>query len=141
VLDDWQHIANLRLLGHVDDIRTVWAQAHVAVLPSRREGLPKSLLEAAACGRPLIATNVPGCREVAREGVNALLVPPDDPEALAKAIEILMRDRDLRTRFGKASRRLAVDEYSNLRIGNEITKLYSRLLDGPLSSKLPSNAS
>jgi glycosyltransferase involved in cell wall biosynthesis len=140
VLDGWRHIAKLQLLGHVDDIRTVWAQAHAAVLPSRREGMPKSLLEAAACGRALIATDVPGCREIAREGVNALLVPPDDPEALAKAIETLMNDRDLRARFGKASRQIAVDEYSSHRIGNEITALYSRLLGGTLSSKLPGHA-
>jgi glycosyltransferase involved in cell wall biosynthesis len=140
VLDAWRQIADLRLLGHVDDIRAVWAQAHVAVLPSRREGLPKSLLEAAASGRPLIATDVPGCREVAREGINALLVPPDDPEALAKAIETLMKNADLRARFGKASRQIAVDDYSSRRIGNEITALYSRLLDGPPSSKLPGQA-
>lgn len=141
VLDEWRKVANLRLLGHVNDIRTVWAQAHVAVLPSRREGLPKSLLEAAACGRPLIASDVPGCREVARKGVNALLVPPDNPEALAEAIETLMNDRDLRVRFGKASRQIAVEEYSSLRIGREITALYSRLLDAALSSKLPERAS
>lgn len=141
VLDEWRHVTNLRLLGHIDDIRAVWAQSHVAVLPSRREGLPKSLLEAAACGRPLIATDVPGCREIAREGINALLIPPDDFEALAKAIETLMNDRDLRVRFGKASRQIAVGEYSSLRIGNEITALYSRLLDATLSSKLPGHAS
>lgn len=141
VLDEWRHVTNLRLLGHIDDIRAVWAQSHVAVLPSRREGLPKSLLEAAACGRPLIATDVPGCREIAREGINALLIPPDDFEALAKAIETLMNDRDLRVRFGKASRQIAVGEYSSLRIGNEITALYSRLLDATLSSKLPGDAS
>jgi glycosyltransferase involved in cell wall biosynthesis len=141
VLEEWRDIANFRLLGHVGDVRTVWAQAHAAVLPSRREGLPKSLLEAAACGRPLIATDVPGCREIARDGVNALLVPPDNSEALAKAIETLMNDRDLRTRLGKASRQIAVDEYSSLRIGNEITALYSRLLGGTLSSKLPGHAS
>jgi glycosyltransferase involved in cell wall biosynthesis len=140
-LDEWRHIANLRLLGYVDDIRTVWAQAHAAVLPSRREGLPKSLLEAAACGRPLIATDVPGCREIAREGVNALLVPPDDPEALAKAIEMLMNDRDLCARFGKASRKIAVDEYSSHRIGDLIAALYSRLLDGASPSKLPGQVS
>jgi glycosyltransferase involved in cell wall biosynthesis len=103
--------------------------------------LPKSLLEAAACGRPLIASDVPGCREVARKGVNALLVPPDNPEALAEAIETLMNDRDLRVRFGKVSRQIAVEEYSSLRIGREITALYSRLLDAALSSKLPERAS
>jgi len=136
VLDAWRQMANLHLLGHIVDIRTVWARAHIAVLPSRREGLPKSLLEAAACGRPLIATDVPGCREVARQGVNALLIPPDDPEALAKAVETLMNDCDLRVRFGNASRRIAVHDYSSTRIGNEITTLYSRLLDGTLPPKL-----
>ena len=136
VLDTWRRIANLRLLGHVDDIHTIWAQSHVAVLPSRREGLPMSLLEAAACGRPLIATNVPGCREIARKDINALLVPVDDVEALAKAIETLMNDRELRIRFGEASRKIVADEYSSVRIGREITDLYSRLLDGLLSSKL-----
>jgi glycosyltransferase involved in cell wall biosynthesis len=141
VLDEWRHVTNLRLLGHVDDIRTVWAQSHVAVLPSRREGLPKSLLEAAACGRPLIATDVPGCREIARKGINALLVPPDDSEALAKTIETLMNDRNLRARFGKASRKIAVDEYSSHRIGDLIAALYSRLLDGASPSKLSGQVS
>jgi glycosyltransferase involved in cell wall biosynthesis len=136
VLDSWRQIPNLRLLGHVEDVCGVWAQAHVAVLPSRREGLPKSLLEAAACGRPLIATDVPGCREIAREGVNALLVPPDDAEALARAIEVLMKDRDLRASFGSAGRQTAIREFSSTRIGDEITSLYSRLLDRALSSKL-----
>jgi glycosyltransferase involved in cell wall biosynthesis len=116
------------MLGHVDDVRTVWAQAHVGVLPSRREGLPKSLLEAAACGRPLIATDVPGCREIARHGVNALLVPPDDPQALANAIETLMKDRDLRLSFGRAGRQLVTDEFSSGRIGREIVVLYAHLL-------------
>ena len=135
VLSDWRKRPNLVLLGHVDDVRTVWAQAHAAVLPSRREGLPKSLLEAAACGRPLIATDVPGCREIARQGVNALLVPADDPAALACAIETLMKDRDLRLRFGHASRQLAVNEFSSARIGKEIVALYARLLTGAPPSK------
>ena len=130
VLAGWRNRANLVLLGHVDDVRTVWAQAHVGILPSRREGLPKSLLEAAACGRPLIATDVPGCREIARQGVNALLVPADDPAALANAIETLMQDRDLRLRFGHASRQLVVNEFSSARIGDEIVALYARLLAG-----------
>jgi glycosyltransferase involved in cell wall biosynthesis len=130
VLAGWRNRANLVLLGQVDDIRTVWAQAHIGVLPSRREGLPKSLLEAAACGRPLIATDVAGCREIARQGVNALLVPPDDPVALANAVETLIKDRDLRLRFGSASRQLAVDEFSSARIGREIVALYARLLAG-----------
>lgn len=144
VLDLWRNHQNLVMLGHVDDVRTVWAQAHVGVLPSRREGLPKSLLEAAACGRPLIATDVPGCREIARHGVNALLVPPDDAEALANAIEILMKDRNLRLRYGRAGRQLVTDEFSSSRIGREITELYARLLaeiSGLKSSRWESQAS
>jgi glycosyltransferase involved in cell wall biosynthesis len=136
VLAGWKRIPNLQLLGHVDDIRSVWTQAHVAVLPSRREGLPKSLLEAAACSRPLIATDVPGCREIARDGVNALLVPWDNPGALADAIERLMKDRDLRARFGAASRQVAVSEYSSRRIADDISALYARLLESTLSPKL-----
>lgn len=130
VLAGWRNRPNLVLLGHVDDIRTVWREAHVAVLPSRREGLPKSLLEAAACGRPLIATDVPGCREIARHDRNALLVPVDDPKALADAIETLMHDAGLRQRFGRASRQLVVDEFSSARIGREIVTLYARMFDG-----------
>jgi glycosyltransferase involved in cell wall biosynthesis len=128
VLANWQLIPNLRLLGHVDDVRSVWGQAHVAILPSRREGLPLSLLEAAACGRPLIASDVPGCREIARHHINALLVPVDEPEALANAIVTLMNDSDMRARFGRASREIVVSEFSSGRIGSEIVALYARLM-------------
>jgi glycosyltransferase involved in cell wall biosynthesis len=127
-LTHWRQHENLVLLGHVEDVGTVWGKAHVAILPSRREGLPKSLLEAAACGRPLIASDVPGCREIARHGVNALLVPPDDPEALAHAIAILMNDREMRIRFGRASRQIVIAEFSSARIGSETVTLYARLL-------------
>ena len=66
-IENWSRRTGIELLGQVDDIREVWKRAHIAVLPSRREGLPKSLLEAAACGRPIVATDVPGCREIARQ--------------------------------------------------------------------------
>ena len=124
----WARHPGLSLLGQVADIRDVWRAAHIAVLPSRREGLPKSLLEAAACGRPIVATDVPGCREIARNGVNALLVPPDDPAALATAIERLAKDRDLRMRYGAAGRRLVEEQFSSDRIGRETVALYDRLL-------------
>src|SRR6185437_17169731 len=101
----------------------------IAILPSRGgEGIPLSLLEAAACGRPLIATDVAGCREIARLDVNALLVPPDEPGALADAIETLIQDRAMRQRFGQASRQIAVKEYSTTLVGREIVALYARLL-------------
>lgn len=127
-IDAWRRQASIEVLGHVSDIRTVWAMAHIAVLPSRREGLPLSLLEAAACGRPIVATDVPGCREIARADVNALLVPVDDPNALAEALARLAQDRDLRLRFGSAGRALVEREFSTARIGTETIALYRTLL-------------
>ncbi|MEA2953785.1 MAG: hypothetical protein QOJ96_3305 [Alphaproteobacteria bacterium] len=127
-IEAWKRQPSVTVLGYVADIRTVWSAAHIAVLPSRREGLPKSLLEAAACGRPLVATDVPGCREIAREGVNAILVPSDDAPALADAIDRLARDPELRRRYGAASRRLVEAEYSDSRVGRDIVLLYRSLL-------------
>ena len=127
-VDAWKRREGIEVLGHVSDIRKVWAAAHIAVLPSRREGLPKSLLEAAACGRPLVATDVPGCREIARAGVNALLVPVDDAAALADAIEQLARDPQLRKTLGQAGRLIVEHEFSDARIGRETVALYDRLL-------------
>ena len=126
---DWSRRPGITLLGHVADIRDVWKAAHIAVLVSHREGLPMSLLEAAACGRPIIASDVPGCRQVARAGVNALLVPPADAGALADAITQLSRDKGLRRKFGEAGRRLVENEYSAVRIGTDIVTLYNQLLD------------
>ncbi len=124
----WRSLPGIEVLGHVSDIGSLWAKAHIAVLPSRREGLPKSLLEAAACGRPLIATDVTGCRQVARDGENALLVPVDDPRALARAIEQLANDAGLRARFGAASRALAEREFATGAIGGQTVALYRKLL-------------
>lgn len=125
---EWGRRPGIELLGHVSDIRDVWRAAHIAVLPSRREGLPLCLLEAAACGRPIVATDVPGCREIAREGINALLVPPDDAEALADALGLLAVDASMRARFAAAGRRLVEDEFSANIVGNQIAGLYDRLL-------------
>jgi glycosyltransferase involved in cell wall biosynthesis len=124
---EWGRRPGIELLGQVADIREVWKAAHIAVLPSRREGLPKSLLEAAACGRPIVATDVPGCREIARHDINALLVPPDDAEALADAIGRLAQDAALRARFGVAGRQLVESTFSDIEIGREIRRLYDRL--------------
>ncbi len=115
-------------LGHVADIRSLWAQAHVAVLPSRREGLPKALLEAAAAGRPIVATDVPGCREIARQGQNALTVPADDPEALAGAMAMLAEDGAMRRRFGMAGRTLVESDLSSTAVAQATLDLYRRSL-------------
>jgi glycosyltransferase involved in cell wall biosynthesis len=126
-VEGWKARPGLELLGHVSGIEKVWERAHIAVLPSRREGLPKSLLEAAAFGRPIVATDVPGCREIARHDVNAFLVTPDDPVALADAISVLARDKALRLRLGAAGRAMAESEFSSARIGAEIVALYDSL--------------
>ena len=126
-VEGWKQRPGVELLGQVSGIEKVWARAHVAVLPSRREGLPKSLLEAAAFGRPIVATDVPGCREIARHDVNAFLVPPDDPVALADAISVLARDPALRARLGAAGRAMVEAEFSSTRIGTDIVALYDSL--------------
>lgn len=123
----WATEPGVRWLGHVDDIAALWARAHVAVLPSRREGLPKSLLEAAACGRPMVATDVPGCREIVRPGENGLLVPVDNPAALAQAIHTLLSSLELRARYGAAARRLVVEKFASDVIGRMTADLYRRL--------------
>lgn len=127
-VERWRNLPNVEVLGHVIDIRAVWARSHIAVLPSRREGLPKSLLEAAAYARPIVATDVPGCREIARHDVNALLVLADDPGPLAGALTVLARDSALRLRLGAAGREIAEKEFSSARVGEEIVDLYERLL-------------
>jgi glycosyltransferase involved in cell wall biosynthesis len=126
---EWSRRPMVTVLGHVTDIRNVWKAAHIAVLVSRREGLPVSLLEAAACGRPIVASDVPGCREVARQGLNAILIAPDDAIALADAVETLSKDKNLRQKFGEAGRRMVEKEYSAVRVGVDIVTLYDRLLD------------
>lgn len=127
VLRQWDGLPGIAWLGQQDDIRGVWAGAHIAVLPSRREGLPKSLLEAASCGRPIVATDVPGCREIARAGENALLVPPDDPDALAAALAVLAADGDLRRRYGAASRAMVDRHFAADRIAGATVALYRSL--------------
>jgi glycosyltransferase involved in cell wall biosynthesis len=126
-LREFASLYGIEWLGHVTDIRTVWARAHFAVLASRREGLPKSLLEAAACGRAMVATDAPGCREIAIEGVTALTVPVDDAEALAKSMETLARDAELRKCFGANARDLVESKFSADAIGKETVALYDSL--------------
>jgi glycosyltransferase involved in cell wall biosynthesis len=125
----WQTLPGVSWVGRREDVRSVWAGAHIAVLPSLGgEGLPMSLVEAAAAGRPIIATAVRGNRVVAQDGVNALLVPPDDPAALAAALLELARDPERRRRFGAAGRRLAEESLSSDAIAGAMRLFYRRVL-------------
>lgn len=112
---------------HVADVRDVWRRCHVAALPSRHEGLPLALLEAAACGRALLATDIAGCREIAEPDVNALVFPPDDAVALADAIERLARDAPLRRRLAARSRE-RVSGMGTDAIGRAMVGIYRELL-------------
>ncbi|HET7612919.1 MAG TPA: glycosyltransferase family 4 protein [Gemmatimonadaceae bacterium] len=111
-LEAWRDDGSVEWWGHRSDMPSVFAQCHVVCLPSYHEGVPKVLIEAAASGRPLIASDIPGCREVARHMENAMLVEPRSASALADAISVLARDKALRLRLGERGRQIAVDEFS-----------------------------
>ena len=125
----WQAEGVVEWHGFTEDVPAVWAASHVAALPSfYGEGVPSSLIEAAACGRPIVATDMPGCREIARDGENALLVPPRDAGALAAAIGRLADDQPLRARLGAAGRRIAKQEFSDAQVAAETLALWRAVL-------------
>ena len=126
-LEDWNTRNGIEWLGHVSDIAAVWRRAHIAVLPSRREGLPKSLLEAAACARAMIASDAPGCRSIAIDGETALTHPIDDAPAIAAAIARLAGDDTLRQSFADAARDLVVARFSEDVIARQTVALYDAL--------------
>ena len=123
----WNAAGLVEWKGARRDIPRVWAESAIAVLPSFGEGMPKSLLEAAACGRPLVATDVPGCRDLVADGSAGLMVPPHDPEALADAIERLARDPELRRKMGAAARHMAETRYADAAIERATRDLYRDL--------------
>ena len=97
-VNEWARRPGITWLGHIKDISSLWKRCHFAILPSHREGLPGSLMEAAACGRAMIATDAPGCREIVIDDQTGLLVPIEDPQALAEAIVRLATSPELRAR-------------------------------------------
>lgn len=119
-VEGWQKEGLAEWLGPTEDVREVWSRAHVAVLPSHREGLPKALVEAAACGRPIVTTDTTGCREVVDAGVSGLLVPPRDPAALALALDRLSTRRNLRRTMGAAARARAETLFSETVVVREM---------------------
>jgi glycosyltransferase involved in cell wall biosynthesis len=98
--------------GKKENMPEVFSQVHIVSLPSYAEGLPKVLIEASACGRPIVTTDVSGCRDTIVDGKNGILVPAQDSKALANAFRKLISDPQLRQRMGKAGRETAVNEFS-----------------------------
>lgn len=132
-LEAWQREGLVEWWGHRSDMVAVYRAATIICLPSYREGVPKVLLEAAATGRAIVTTDVPGCREVVTDGVNGLLVPSRDSAALALAIERLLLDANLRHRFTKASRARAEHNFSASHVVERTLDLYRRLLSARLA--------
>ena len=132
---------HLEWWGHRNDMPEVLARAHVVCLPSYREGLPKVLLEAAACGRPAVTTSVPGCRSAVQHGVNGLLVPVRDASALADALETLLRDRSLRREMGARGRRLAELRYSVGAVVRRVFDVYESLVPRTVATGVSDNVS
>jgi len=126
-VEAWRSEPGITLLGQIKDITELWRRCHIAVLPSHREGLPVSLLEAAACGRPLVSTDAPGCREIAIDGQTGLSVPIEDPDALAQAMARLAASPELRARYGRGARQLVEEKLSAKIIGRSVVALYDRL--------------
>ena len=121
----------IRCLGHVDDMRALYASSDLVVLPSWREGLSRSLIEAAAMERPIITTDVPGCRDVVDHGVSGLLVPLRDGRALELAIRLLVANPELARRFGQAARRKVVEEFQVSLVNERTLHQYQQLLSTP----------
>jgi glycosyltransferase involved in cell wall biosynthesis len=127
-LDEWVSEGVVEYWGYKNDMPQVISSASLVVLPSYREGLPKVLLEAAACGRAVVTTDVPGCRDAIEPGVTGLLVPVRDVENLALAIERLLVNTEERTAMGLAGRQLAEREFDVSAVVNKHLTIYQRLL-------------
>jgi glycosyltransferase involved in cell wall biosynthesis len=124
----WQNGTTRRYLGFTRDVAAVWRRADIFVLPAiSREGMPRALLEAAACARPLIVTDVPGCRHFVRDGIEGLIVPPGDAPALAEALARLAGDAALRRRLGEAARAKVLAGYTEAAVEHQIEGAYRAL--------------
>ena len=127
-LEAWHGRKGLEWLGWCEDIPGLLEKIDVMCLPSYREGLPKSLIEAAACGLPIVTTDTPGCREVVRHGDNGFLVPVGNVQQLAEALKQLIHDPKLRVRMGSRGAAIAAEEFSSDRVIRETLRLYEKLL-------------
>lgn len=123
-LQAWSNKGIVSWWGRRDDMPAVLAQSHLVCLPSYREGLPKSLLEAASCGRPIVTTDANGCREVVRDGENGFLVPVKNVTELADALQRLIEDPQLRQRMGRKGRTIVEQEFAVERVVAETISVY-----------------
>jgi len=129
-LNEWSDEGVIELWGKRYDMPKVFADSHIVCLPSfYGEGVPKVLIEAAACERPIVTTNAPGCRDIVRDNVNGFLVPLRDSAAVAGALKKLLESSELRSKMGKEGRQLVIKEFSLDRVNRETLSLYSEVND------------
>ena len=126
-LEQWQSEGALEWLGEVEDVRPFLSRADVVVLPSYREGTPRSLLEAAAMEKPLIATDVPGCREIVIPDKTGLLVQPKDPDGLAKAMIKMIENPLMRLEMGRKARCKVKKEFDEALVIRKVLNVYQGL--------------
>ena len=125
----WSAEPGIAWHGATEDVGSVWAAHHVALLPSRGgEGLPRTLLEAASCGRAIVTTDVPGCRRFVRDGRDGFVVPPDDPAALADALRRLAADPALPARMGESARARVLDGFTETDVAAAVQNLWAGML-------------
>ena len=127
-LHRWHSEGTVEWWRHKDDMPEVFAKSNIVVLPSYREGLPKVLLEAASCGRTIVATDVPGCREIVHHNENGLLVPPHDSKFLTDALKVLIKDPELRAKMGARGREIVEAKFSEEIVVKQTMEVYERLL-------------
>jgi glycosyltransferase involved in cell wall biosynthesis len=129
ILLNWINEGVVEWWGYSDNMEKTLSQVNIVCLPSYREGLPKVLLEAASCGRAIVTTDAPGCREVVEDGVNGLIVPAKNSIKLAEAIEKLIIAPKLRKQMGKSGREMVIQNFDMQKINMETTDLYNWLLE------------
>lgn len=127
-LTTWNKEGIVEWWGWQEEMNAVYPKANIICLPSYREGLPKTLIEAAASARAIVSTDVPGCREVVVDGYNGFLVPVQDPEALADKLESLINDPTLRGKMGENGRRHALQHFSLQHITKETLSYYHQII-------------
>jgi glycosyltransferase involved in cell wall biosynthesis len=134
-LAQWSQAPGIMWHGHEADVARIWREHHLAMLLSHREGLPRALVEAAAAGRPIVATDVPGCREVARDGKEGILVPLGDSEAAARALTTLAADQALRQRLGAAANARFNERFTAAAVRETVRNLYRSVMPSPKRTK------
>lgn len=137
MLSAWSALPGVQWNGATSDVRRIWAEHDISILPTRGgEGLPRSILEAAACGRPILTTDVPGCRDFVRDGCDGWLVPVDDAAALSERICALAGDKAAVVAAGASARQRVLDGYTETRVMEQVQEVYRQVTNALIQRRL-----